>query len=73
MRFRVAYEARLVGALGVFEWRSVVINADTAAIAGDLAFIRLHDEGFETRNGPITRETDSHEPRIIRASIEGEK
>jgi hypothetical protein len=49
--FRVWYEVRRAGAIGVFKWTTSVVSAADAAEARARVFDALHSEGWETRGG----------------------
>lgn len=59
--FNVRYEVRAPGALGVFEWRTFTVRADTADQAREAAFTAAHLQGYETRGGPIINSSEAQQ------------
>jgi hypothetical protein len=57
--FRVWYEVRRAGAIGVFKWTTSVVSAADAAEAKTRVFDALHAEGWETRGGARVEEAQS--------------
>jgi hypothetical protein len=55
MKYSVSYEVRQSGAIGIFEWRVFRVDADNEQAARAAAFTLAHDQGLETRSGPIIR------------------
>jgi hypothetical protein len=53
MKFRVRYEARKVGSIGLFRMEAREVEAADMPAALERAFAVLHEEGFETRK-PIS-------------------
>ena len=57
-RYRVSYEVRNDGAIGVFEWRDWEVSADDPETAGRKIFDKCHSENLETRGGPRVTKPD---------------
>lgn len=53
-RYLVRFQAREMGAIGIFGWDSRIVVADSAEKAKRKVFDRLHEKGYETAGGECT-------------------